>query len=215
MILLNRRELVQSLALGLFGVSNPSPAAGSTRPFCMYSLKRGWSADGPDVNEYITRQAGAKDRSGVPQVVSRIKTALSFTTPFDILIAEHEDNAFATVANGRKLLVVDVDFLDNINRVAGTQWAAIQVIAHEVGHHIAGFLADRHRSELNADYWSGQSLQRLGSSLSSATRAILTVGTERDTSSHPNKYRRKEAIAQGWNDASAGSIDYSYCSGCR
>jgi hypothetical protein len=108
-----------------------------------------------------------------------------------------------------------VGFLEAMNKMSRTQWAAIQVIAHEIGHHIAGFISNAHRNELNADYWSGQSLQRLGSTVSAATRAIMTVGTEFDTSSHPNKYRRKEVIEKGWNDAAAGYIDYSFCVDCR
>lgn len=185
------------------------------RPFCMYSISRGWSNDDVGTEEYITRRAGNSDKSGVPQVVDRIERALHFRASFDVFIAQQEDNAFATVTNGRKILVVDVDFLEKVNEITGTDWAAIQVIAHEVGHHISGFLPNAHRSELNADYWSGQSLQRLGSSLSAATRAILTMGTDVDTNSHPNKYVRRDSIAQGWHDAAAGMIDYSRCIDCR
>jgi hypothetical protein len=147
--------------------------------------------------------------------VERIKGALSIQASIDVLIAEQEDNAFATVAEGRKILVVDVGFLEKVNQKAGTQWSAIQVLAHEVGHHIAGFSDDRHRSELNADYWSGQTLQRLGSAKSAATSAILTVGTEFDTPSHPNKHRRAASIERGWEDAAQGTVDYSFCIDCR
>jgi hypothetical protein len=212
----NRREIIRSLiGACMCGESPGSLSAAVVHPFCMYSLNGGWSDDDTGVSEYITRQAGANDQSGIPQVVTRIQNALRFRATFEILIAEQEDNAFATVANGHKILVVDVDFLDGLNRMTKTQWAAIQVIAHEIGHHIAGFTADRHACELNADYWSGQSLQRLGSSLTAATRAILTVGTESDTSSHPNKYRRRDSIARGWQDAARGRIDYSHCAECR
>jgi hypothetical protein len=89
------------------------------------------------------------------------------------------------------------------------------VIAHEVGHHIAGFSTNRHRSELNADYWSGQSLQRLGSTKVAATSAILAVGNEADTPSHPAKSRRAATIGRGWDDAARGTIDYSFCDDCR
>jgi hypothetical protein len=211
-----RREALGALLrFGTAGACGAGLGGAAARPFCMYSVQDGWSDDNARVTEYITRQATANDPSGVPQVVAQIKRALRFSVAFNILIAKDEDNAFATVANGRKILVVDVDFLDKLNRVSSTRWAAIQVIAHEVGHHIAGFTTDRHRSELNADYWSGQSLQRLGSSVSAASRAILTVGTETDTGSHPSKYRRRDAIRRGWEDASSGVIDYSFCSGCR
>ncbi|TYO68400.1 hypothetical protein FXV83_00785 [Bradyrhizobium hipponense] len=140
---------------------------------------------------------------------------LGFKVDFDIFIAEKEDNAFASVANGHKILVVDVGFVSKMNRVAGTEWGAIQIIAHEVGHHIAGFGGDRHRNELNADYWSGQACQRLGSAKDAAEKAILAVGTDADTPSHPNKRRRADIIGQGWEDAKLGKIDYSFCDNCR
>lgn len=201
------------LGLGLTVAARRSLAQQSGRPFCRFSLVDGWSDYGP--SEYITRRATSTDRSGVPQVISRIMKALSFSADFDIFIAEQEDNAFAAVANGRKILVVDVGFLEKLNRAARTQWGAIQVIAHEVGHHIAGFTADGHRNELNADYWSGQSLQRLGAAKSAATAAILAIGTDFDTPSHPNKRRRASTIERGWQDAAQKRIDYSFCQSCR
>jgi hypothetical protein len=126
-----------------------------------------------------------------------------------------DDNAAAMVAGGKKLLIVDVDFLDRLNSRAGTKWAAIQVIAHEVGHHIAGFSQSSHENELNADYWSGYILNRLGAAKDASTKAILTVGTDQDTPSHPNKHRRASTIAIGWDNGAAGSVDYEYCDGCE
>ena len=212
----NRREFVQCL-LYLSGLGGWATLAAEThpRPFCRYSLSDGWSGDAPRGEEYIDHKAGSGDRSGVPQVVARIEQCLNFRAAIDVFIAEQEDNASATIANGRKVLVVDVDFLEKIDKLTGTQWAGIQVIAHEIGHHIAGFAANSHSNELNADYWSGQALQRLGSSLPAATKAILTVGTELDTDSHPNKYRRRDVITQGWQDSKAGTVDYSHCLDCR
>lgn len=183
------------------------------RPFCRFSIESGWTDTGP--SEFITRRTRQNDVSGVPQVVDKIKGGLNIDVDFDIYIAEQEDNAFATVANGRKLLIVDIGFLEKMNRGAGTQWAAIQVISHEIGHHIAGFSNDHHRCELNADYWSGQSLQRLGSSRVAATRGILRFGTDFDTPSHPNRMRRAAVIERGWVDAREGRIDYSFCDDCE
>jgi hypothetical protein len=209
----NRRQLLCACAAGLSVLGCCGGGVAQTsKPFCQYSLQGGWSDDGPE--EYVTRTAQQNDRSGVPQVVRRIRDRLSITPSFEILIAQNEHNAFATVAGGRKILVVDVDFLESVNRIAGTEWAAIQIISHEVGHHISGFLSDRHKSELNADYWSGQTLQRLGAAESASTAAILTVGSEVDTPTHPNKYKRADVIRRGWIDANRNYIDYSFCEDC-
>jgi hypothetical protein len=211
--LLNRRCFACGLIVATTAPIFGTLARASGSPFCEYSVDGGWG--GASRREYITREARPNDPSNIPQVVSRIMDALSFNADFDVFLAEHENNAFATVARGRKILVVDVGFVDRLNRIVGTQWAAISVIAHEIGHHIAGFSGDRHRCELNADYWSGQSLQRLGSARDSAMRAILLVGSDQDTPTHPNKRRRIQIIARGWDDASQGRIDYSFCDACR
>jgi hypothetical protein len=212
--MITRRDFVK-ISMGTLAASatllRAVPTA--TRPFCRFSLHDGWSDTGPE--EYITRKAGPKDKSGVPQVVARIRQVLSVTPSFEILIAEDEDNAFATVAGGKKILVVDVGFLEKLDGIAKTQWAAIQVIAHEVGHHIAGFGPTPHKSELNADYWSGQALQRLGAALKASTAAILAVGTDFDTPSHPKKTTRAEIIERGWTDSRDGRIDYSFCLECE
>ena len=191
-------------------------AAAGQRPFCLFS-KDGWKNQPPTGRyvEYIVRQANKADRSGIPQVVNSIRRALDVRAEFDVYIAKDENNAFATVANGRKILVVDVEFLERINKIAKTDWGAISIVAHEVGHHVAGFSGDSHTNELNADYWSGYILQRLGSATEASTKAILTVGTEQDTQSHPNKYKRSNMIEKGWNDARQGRPSYQYCDGCK
>ena len=188
-------------------------AAAYARPFCRFSLADGWTDRGSAA--YVTATARDRDRSGVPHVVDEIERHFDFRAEIDVYVAENQNNAFATIAGGRKILVVDVRFLENVNRLTGTQWSAIQVIAHEIGHHIAGFADDAHRNELNADYWSGQALQRLGSAKDAATTTILTLGTEADTPSHPNKYARAQAVAQGWVDSTDGRVDYSHCLECR
>lgn len=191
-------------------------AESTQRPFCRFSLDdREWSNTGPQ--EYIARRANPRnDASGVPQVVREINRSLSIAPDFDIVILEGDDNAFATVASGRRILAIDVGFLDRLNREVGTEWGAISVIAHEVGHHIDGLSQGNPlRRELNADYWSGQVLQRLGSSARAAISTILEIGTDDDTDTHPSKWARAEKIKQGWTDASEGRIDYSHCMNCR
>jgi len=211
--LISRRAACCGIATAFGLGAGLTSSQGHRVPFCGYSIKGGWTDEAR--TEYITRRARKEDPSGIPQVVAQIKDSLNIRVDFDVYIARDENNAFATVANGRKILVVDVDFLDELNRLTGTQWSAIQVIAHEVGHHIAGFMDDRHRGELSADYWSGQALQRLGSSMEAAQTCILTVGSDHDSASHPNKRRRAATIERGWNDASQGKVDYSFCLECR
>lgn len=210
-LILHRRHLLGGLAAcGCGGLMQQGALAQPATPFCSFSLDDGWSSYGSS-NYVNARRPRPNDPSGVPQVVDAINVALGISPNFDVYISEGQNNASASVSNGRKILSIDVDFLEEINRMAGTEWGAIQVIAHEVGHHIAGFLNDRLRGELNADYWSGQALQRLGSSRESAQAAIMAFGSEQDSPSHPNKYSRARTIARGWDDAGRDFIDRTFC----
>lgn len=96
---------------------------------CAFSIGRGWSDRRPA--NFITRRAGPDDPSGVPQIVERVEKGLGFRAQIDTYLANAEDNAYATIANGRRILVVDVGFLAKLNRIARTERGAIQVIARD------------------------------------------------------------------------------------
>lgn len=187
-------------------------------PFCGFSLKDGYFGAGrTKAKQFITREAHIGDDSGIPEVVQAVKKQIGFTGDISVYIASKEDNCFATILDGRRVLIADHLFLNKVDKDAATQWAAISIISHEIGHHIAGF--GRHESplddELDADYWSGFALMKLGASKSAAIKCIMVYGSEEDSESHPNKYKRSKMIEKGWEDASNGTIDYSKCGDCK
>ena len=184
-------------------------------PFCGFG-KNGYY--GYQKASYITKIAKIGDGSGLPEVVETIEGKLGFKVAISVYLAKAEDNCWATTAEGgKRLLIADEDFLQTVNSMSGTKWAAISVIAHEIGHHIAGF--GWHDSqlddELDADYWSGYILNKLGSSKNAATKCIMKFGTEENTSDHPNKYSRSHIIEVGWDDAANGTVNYDHCQSCR
>jgi hypothetical protein len=185
--------------------------------FCGFNIKKGYYYQGQP-QQYITREAQVGDNSGIADVVKEIQTTLGFSTPIRVYIAKDEDNCFASIGEkGIRLIVADQLFLSNVNKVSGTQWAAISILAHEIGHHIAGFTrrSSSLDSELDADYWSGYVLQKLGSSKDAAVKCIMHFGTEQNTSSHPNKYLRSNTIRLGWEDGVKGAYDNDRCESCN
>lgn len=187
------------------------------RAFCGFSLKDGYYYQSKQL-EFITRVAKPDDRSGIPQVVEKIEQQIGFKVGITVYISKQEDNCFATIGeNGKRILIADHLFLNRVNKVSGTQWAAISIIAHEIGHHIAGF--NRHPSqldsELDADYWSGYVLQKLGASEAASIKCIMRYGTDHDTDSHPNKNRRSATIRLGYRDAQNGTFDSKRCESCE
>lgn len=184
------------------------------RPFCGFSLEDGYYYKEKEL-QYITYRSSIGDKSGIADVVSEIQKSIGIDYDIQVFITKDENNCMATIGrDGVRMIIADHLFLNSVDNASKTKWAAISIIAHEVGHHIAGFNNDSHKAELDADYWSGYVLNKLGSSKSAAIRCIMKFGTENDSDSHPNKYSRSKTIELGWVDASNGRMDYSRCQNC-
>ena len=115
------------------------------------------------------------------------------------------NNAYATIIRNRRYIIYDNDFLENLDYHAGTKWASISVLAHEMGHHYRNHVVDQQGStppkELEADYFSGYVMAKLGAGAQEAIAAMEKISSERASSTHPAKADRLRAIAQGWNYA--------------
>jgi len=186
--------------------------------FCGFSIQNGFYTKN-NANEYIAKKAYSGDNSGLVEVVTEIMAQSGFDVPISVYLVAGEANCFATiVGDGERVIIADQLFLNDVNKQVKTEWGAISIIAHELGHHIAGFAKSASQtpdSELDADYWSGYLLQKLGADKEASTKCIMSFGTEDDSTSHPNKYRRKSAIQEGWDDASKGLYNEDRCKNCQ
>jgi hypothetical protein len=119
------------------------------------------------------------------------------------------NNAYATVVRGQRYIVYDNSFLEKLDSYAGTKWASISVLAHEMGHHYYNHTLTSSGStpptELEADYFSGYVMEKLGASLEEAEAAMSKIASPQASSTHPGKPDRLSAIAKGWNAASSGN----------
>ena len=133
---------------------------------------------------------------------------------FKIVVDPGSNNAAAGIASpcgnlrSCRVIVYDPDFLRDIERRTD-EWGPISIMAHEVAHHLLGHSVFGEGSippnELDADFYSGFVLQKLGASLESAQAAMRLIGSERGSYSHPPRRERLEDIARGWRKAAAGS----------
>ncbi len=197
------------------GISSNSYAQ-KRPPFCGFNDRSGYF--GYKSMELKGIKASSGHKSGIPDVVSEIVKQFDINVDIEIYITNDENNCYATIGKGgTKLLIADYNFLVSVNKKSKTEWAAISVLAHEIGHHIAGFNWHENQidNELDADYWSGFVLKKLGSSRNAAIKCIMYYGTDTDTDSHPNKHTRAKMIQNGWDDAEKGEIDYSHCEDCE
>jgi hypothetical protein len=119
------------------------------------------------------------------------------------------NNAYATVIRGQRYIVYDNRFLEKLDTYAGTKWASISVLAHEMGHHYYNHMLNSTGSnpsnELEADFFSGFVMAKMGASLEEAEAAMSKIASPRASSSHPGKADRLNAIAQGWNSVNTGN----------
>jgi hypothetical protein len=115
------------------------------------------------------------------------------------------NNAYATIIRNKRYIIYDNDFLENLDSYAATKWASISVLAHEMGHHYRDHVVDRGGStppkEIEADYFSGYVMAKLGANLAEAKAAMERIATPRASSTHPARADRLNAITNGWNYA--------------
>ena len=133
-------------------------------------------------------------------------------TDFEIVVDPGSNNAAAGIASpcgnlrGCRVIVYDPEFLLDIERRTD-EWGPISIMAHEVAHHLHGHTVFGEGSippnELDADFYSGFILQKMGASLESAQAAMRLIASPRGSSSHPPRRERLEYIARGWRKAAA------------
>ncbi len=96
-------------------------------------------------------------------------------------------------------------FMKRVNDSTKTDWAAISVLAHEIGHHLLGHTLRHQESnpgdELAADRYSGFILFQMGATLEETLRCIEKEGDLHGTKTHPPRRARIDVISEGWKDA--------------
>jgi uncharacterized membrane protein len=105
----------------------------------------------------------------------------------------------------RRVIVYSSAFMEQVQNATQNNWAGISILAHEIGHHLAGHTllpgGSQPPIELEADKFSGYVLYKMGASLQEAQVAMNTFGSETEGETHPAKSHRLAAIEEGWKQA--------------
>lgn len=132
--------------------------------------------------------------TGIPGVADRIQVRASAETA----------NAEAQIGeDGQRYIFYNSTFMRELGAKTQKYWALVFVIAHEVGHHIAGhldFAGQNHRVELEADRYAGFILGRMGATHDEAIAAVGAIGAGTGSSTHPPRDQRVQIVSLGWND---------------
>lgn len=154
-----------------------------------------------DICNYI----GYTSNRHAERIVERILQPVGLTRNFVVVECPNTENCFATVVDGKRFIIYDGQFMKQIEDLTKTNWSAVSIVAHEIGHHLQGHTIDgqgsRPSKELEADRFSGFVLHQLGASLDESLIAIRTLSSVESTDSHPGLGVRVEAISLGWNEA--------------
>jgi hypothetical protein len=138
------------------------------------------------------------------KIISRIINVIGLKPRFEIRAA-NVPNAAAVVYGTKRYVLYNPDFITSINKATGNSWAAVSILAHEIGHHLNGHTLEhtgsRPEIELEADEFSGFVLRKLGSTLQDAQAAMTIAAGVKASHTHPGKQDRLTAIARGWNNA--------------
>ena len=138
------------------------------------------------------------------QIAQQIIDAVGLKPSFEVQPANIE-NAAAVVYGGKRYVLYNPTFINNLVKTTGTEWAAISVLAHEIGHHLNGHTVSARGSqpalELEADEFSGFVLRKMGATLAQAQAAMKTLASATASRTHPGQYDRLASIERGWNHA--------------
>ncbi len=153
-----------------------------------------------------SRASQAADIAEATTQVERVVRVSGLEMNFE-LIVDTSTPAAAEIINGRRVILFDPGFMAQVADRICQDWGAMSILAHEVGHHLAGHTlrqpAEPWRDELEADKFSGFVMARLGASLAETTSAAARILPEQATPTHPGRKDRIAAIMQGWQNAEA------------
>jgi hypothetical protein len=156
--------------------------------------------------EICPQMQGYVSESHAERVIGQFAKKMGqISSKFKVMQCSNTDNCFATVIDGQPFIIYDRAFLNRVEETTQTDWAAISILAHEIGHHANFHTIDgtgsRPDKELEADYFSGFWLHEMGANLQQCQEAMNHFQAEVITSTHPPRSQRLMAIQKGWNEA--------------
>lgn len=157
---------------------------------------------GQDGYDYEIKQpVGISSVNEAADIAKQIVNAAGLKANF--MIAEaNVPNALAVLQQGKRYVLYNPGFVNKLTRATGTQWAAVSILAHEIGHHLYNTLMGKPTrtlaSELEADKFSGYVLEKMGASLEETQAAMNMLATPYATATHPAREDRVNSIALGW-----------------
>ena len=191
-------------SIGVLALALTGPAKSQTMREHVLGGRAMAPVGGAAATRRITSTEGSADaRAVVQRIVSVIGIPM---TSFEVRASPDVYNAEETTENGGRdrLILYNPAWMDGLRSSIATNWSDWVVLAHEVGHHVAFHMDPtfpNHEAELQADYFAGFILEKLGAPLPEVQLAMAMVSADAETVSHPAKAKRVAEVRKGWEAA--------------
>lgn len=166
----------------------------------IYSQERDFEFSSPQHS--YTQSSNLTSLTEAREIAEEILKVTNRKANFTLRSSSSVPNAAAVVYGSKRYVLYNPGFFQKLKRATGTPWAAVSVLAHAIGHHLAlrknqsNLLA----TELEADEFSGFALAKLGATLAEAQAAMKVLGTARATRTHPASRDRLAYIKRGYEN---------------
>ncbi len=151
----------------------------------------------------------AKDTSGIAipaarEMLAEIMGTIGLRANFELKEAR-VGNFEAVIFRRKRYILYNPDYIQWVTGLTHDKWAAMALLAHEVGHHLNGHTLKKSGSkpdlELEADEFAGFILYKSGATLGQAQEVMMHIATAESTRTHPSKTARLRAVQIGWDQA--------------
>ncbi len=166
----------------------------------------GYNYYGQKINEKaFCSQFSFRSKEVAEKAVDEIVRRSGLKRNFYVMECPNTDNCFAAIQGQTRLIVYDGSFMKKANDLSKSDWGALSILAHEIGHHLQGHTIVEGGSdpakELEADEFSGFVMYQMGASLKDAQAAINKLTSDYDGGTHPARPKRLAAIKKGYDNA--------------
>lgn len=138
------------------------------------------------------------------EMLTQIMDVVGLLPNFELKEAK-VDNVEASILRRKRYILYNPEYIKWINNTTHDKWAAMALLAHEVGHHLNGHTIRKGgstpRLELEADEFAGFVLYKLGASLEQSQEVMKYIAKTSASPTHPSRASRMLAIENGWNRA--------------
>ena len=146
---------------------------------------------------------------GAGDMLDQILAATGLQANFELREADVM-NIEAVISHRKRYIYYNASYIDRLNKLAKNKWAAMTLLAHEVGHHLNGHTIRKKGSspqlELEADEFAGFILHKLGATLEQSQEVMNFIAKAEASGTHPGRQSRMQAIEKGWTRGGDASI---------